>query len=116
LVVHRLSWEFHAPGDARGGIGLDQGCKNLEPKRMMEQYGGLGGLANEVESGASSRRGEGRRAGARDFPIAAAGDAHGFEGVLPRNASAVSNGLIILSRPSFWSIITRTLFAPLWIP
>jgi hypothetical protein len=52
MVVHRLSGKFHAPGDARRGIGFGEGGENLQAERMMQEYGCLGGLADEVELGA----------------------------------------------------------------
>src|SRR5208282_3691900 len=77
VIVDGLPWELHAPGDAGGGIGLEEGSENLQAQRVMEQDGGLRGIAHEVEACARhGRRGLGR-AGAGDFPIAAACDAHG---------------------------------------
>jgi hypothetical protein len=78
MIVHSLSGQFHASGDARRGIGLKEGGENLQPKWMMEQDSGLGRFANEIKTGAASGRGRVRGAGAGDLPIAATGDAHGF--------------------------------------
>jgi hypothetical protein len=51
MVVHRLSGEFHPPGDSRRGVGLDEGGQNLQAERMMEEYGRLRRLADEIELG-----------------------------------------------------------------
>jgi hypothetical protein len=112
MIVHRLSGQFHASGDARRGIGLEEGGENLQPKWMMEQDSSLGRFANEIETGAAKGRRGVRGAGAGDFPIAGTGDAHGFEEPLPRNASTVLNRPIILSRTILWSIQGRPLLEP----
>src|SRR5580700_5131258 len=81
---------------------------------MMKQDGGLGGLTNEIQFGAG--HGQVRRAGAGDFPIAAAGDMHGFLRAFRREESAVSNGPYILSRTILWSVLARTLRGALRVP
>jgi hypothetical protein len=53
MVVHRLPGEFHSPGDARGGIRLEEGSENLQSKWMVKQDGSLGRLADEVKFRAS---------------------------------------------------------------
>src|SRR5580693_5837368 len=112
MIVHGLPGQFHASGDGRRGIGLEEGGENLQPKGMMEQDGGLRRFADEIETTAASGRGEVRGARAGDFPIAATGDAHALEEPLAKNASAVLNRPIILSRTILWSIQARTLPAP----
>jgi hypothetical protein len=117
MIVHRLSGQFHASGDARRGIALEEGGENLQPKWMMEQDSSLGRFANKIETGAALGRGGVRGAGAGDFPIAGTGDAHGFEAPLSEKREHsfewtnyfVKNYFVVYSR----SDLTGTLRMPL---
>lgn len=103
MVVHRLPGKLHAPCDAGCGIWLKQSRENLQPERMMKEYGGLGRFANKVEF--QPRRGfRILRMRAGDLPTAAAGDTHDSKQVSKQGAEVVFNGPGILSRPVFRSI------------
>jgi len=57
VVVDGLARELHAASDTGSRIGIEQGRQNLEAKRVMKQYSGLGRQAQDSDRGGRARDG-----------------------------------------------------------